>query len=88
MDDDNHIEELACLRAEVNRLRKALNNLSPAIDVLLKRRGFSIYKKEPAMKCLRITARDLLFMKYLFCKNFFLSCLSFHSSQPATLMYW
>lgn len=48
MDDDRHIEKLAYLRTEVKRLRKALNKLSPAIDVLLKWRGFSIYKKEPA----------------------------------------
>jgi hypothetical protein len=48
MDDDKHIEELAYLRTEVKRLRKALNKLSPGIDMLLKRRGFSIYKKEPA----------------------------------------
>jgi hypothetical protein len=47
MHDDNHIDELAYLRTEVKRLRKALNNLSPGIDMLLKRRGFSIYKKEP-----------------------------------------
>ncbi len=40
--------ELASLRREVRRLRKALNRLSPGIDVLLKRRGFTIYKKEPS----------------------------------------
>ena len=48
MDDKKHIDELAYLRTEVKRLRKALKRLSPGIDVLLKRRGFSIYKKEPA----------------------------------------
>lgn len=45
MDDKKHIEEL---RAEVKRLRNTLNKLSPGINMLLKRRGFSIYKKEPA----------------------------------------
>ncbi len=51
-DDKKHIYELAHLRSEIKRLRKALNNLSPGIDVLLKRRGFSIYKKEPAVDLL------------------------------------
>jgi hypothetical protein len=48
MDDDKRKDELAYLRTEVKRLRKALNELSPGIDMLLKRRGFAIYKKEPA----------------------------------------
>ncbi len=39
--------ELSHLRAEVRRLRRALNRLAPGIDVLLKRRGFTIFKKEP-----------------------------------------
>ncbi len=46
--EDKTLDELAHLRTEAKRLRKALNNISPGIDVLLKRRGFSIYKKEPA----------------------------------------
>ena len=48
MDDEKHIEELAYLRTEVKRLRRALNKSSPDINMLLKRRGFSLYKKEPA----------------------------------------
>lgn len=47
MDNKKHIEELACLREEVKRLRRTLNELSPDINMLLKRRGFIIYKKEP-----------------------------------------
>jgi hypothetical protein len=47
MDDEKHIEELAYLRKEVKRLRRTLNELSPDINMLLKRRGFIIYKKEP-----------------------------------------
>jgi hypothetical protein len=47
MDNEKHIEELAFLRKEVKRLRRTLNELSPDINMLLKRRGFIIYKKEP-----------------------------------------
>jgi hypothetical protein len=36
------------LKAEVKRLRKTLSELTPPLEVLLKRRGFSIYKKEPS----------------------------------------
>lgn len=45
--DDKSFAELAYLRAEVRRLRKTLNRQSSNLDVLLKRRGFRIYKKEP-----------------------------------------
>jgi len=45
--DDKTFEELVSLREEVRRLRRALNRLTPAIDVLLRRRGFRIYKREP-----------------------------------------
>src|SRR5690349_1438753 len=48
MDDAKTSNELTRLRAEVKRLRKALLRQSPGIDVLLKRRGFKVYKKEPA----------------------------------------
>jgi hypothetical protein len=48
MKDAKTLNELAFLRAEVKRLRKALMRQSPGIDVLLKRRGFKVYKKEPA----------------------------------------
>ena len=48
MNDEKTFDELAYLRAEVKRLRTALNGTSPGIDVLLRRRGFRIYKKEPA----------------------------------------
>jgi hypothetical protein len=47
MDDYTSSDEVTYLRAEVRRLRKALNALSPGIDTLLKRRGFTVYKKEP-----------------------------------------
>jgi hypothetical protein len=48
MNDDKTLEELVFLRAEVARLRKAVNRLTPGLDTLLKQRGFKIYKKEPA----------------------------------------
>ncbi|NCO82800.1 MAG: hypothetical protein COZ31_07890 [Nitrospirae bacterium CG_4_10_14_3_um_filter_44_29] len=44
MDD----EEIQALRSEVKRLRKALSELTPPLEALLKRRGFRIYKKEPS----------------------------------------
>src|SRR5512147_3294092 len=47
MIDAKTSDELKYLRAEVKRLRKALMRHSPGIDVLLKRRGFKVYKKEP-----------------------------------------
>jgi hypothetical protein len=45
--DDPDAEELALLRDEVKRLRRTLNLLTPSLDMLLKRRGFRVYKKEP-----------------------------------------
>jgi len=45
--DDNDAEELALLRDEVKKLRRTLNLLTPSLDMLLKRRGFRVYKKEP-----------------------------------------
>ena len=41
------IDELAYLRKEVKRLRNALNQHTPGLDMLLRQRGFIIYKKEP-----------------------------------------
>ncbi|HAK58791.1 MAG TPA: hypothetical protein DCO77_00175 [Nitrospiraceae bacterium] len=45
---DENADDLAFLRDEVKRLRQSLNRMTPGIDLLLKRRGFQIYKKEPA----------------------------------------
>ena len=42
------ITELAFLREEVKRLRKALNRQTLGLDMLLRHRGFIIYKREPA----------------------------------------
>jgi hypothetical protein len=47
MIDDKRSDELVRLRAEVKRLRRALNRQAPDLDLLLRRRGFKIYKKEP-----------------------------------------
>jgi hypothetical protein len=41
-------DEIKSLRNEIKRLRKSLSELTPTLDVLLKRRGFRIYKKEPS----------------------------------------
>lgn len=40
--------EISLLKEEIKRLRKRLNELTPTLNVLLKRRGFKIYKKEPS----------------------------------------
>jgi hypothetical protein len=45
--DDHDSEELAFLRNEVKRLRRTLNELTPPLAMILKRRGFRVYKKEP-----------------------------------------
>jgi hypothetical protein len=45
---DNPSDEVASLRDEIQRLRKSLSELTPSLDVLLKRRGFRIFKEEPA----------------------------------------
>jgi len=45
--NDKPLDELTQLRAEIKRLRKALNQQTPDLNTLLKRRGFTIYKKEP-----------------------------------------
>lgn len=41
-------EDIESLKLEIKRLRKSLTELTPPLEVLLKRRGFKIYKKEPA----------------------------------------
>ena len=46
--DDHDAVELMLLREEVKRLRQALNRLTPSLETILKRRGFRVYKKEPA----------------------------------------
>jgi len=45
--DDDDAEELTFLRGEVKRLRRTLNELTPPLAMILKRRGFRVYKKEP-----------------------------------------
>src|SRR5512135_222865 len=47
MPEETTFDELSYLRNEVRRLRQSLNLLTPALDVVLKRRGFAVYKKEP-----------------------------------------
>lgn len=39
--------EIKLLKSEIKRLEKALSKVTPSLDVLLKRRGFKVYKKEP-----------------------------------------
>jgi hypothetical protein len=46
--DDNEAEELEFLRGEVRRLRSQLDRLTPSLSLMLKRRGFTVFKKEPS----------------------------------------
>jgi hypothetical protein len=46
MKPDKHTDEYKSLRDEIKRLRKSLSELTPPLEILLKRRGFKIYKKE------------------------------------------
>lgn len=48
MPDKELNEEVAFLKSEIKRLRRSLNELTPSLSALLKRRGFRIYKKEPS----------------------------------------
>jgi hypothetical protein len=41
-------DEETSLRQEIKRLRKSLSELTPSLEVLLKRRGFKIFKQEPS----------------------------------------
>lgn len=49
--------EIARLRAEVARLRGRLDRLTPSLEILLRRRGFRVFKKEPAGDLLLPSAR-------------------------------
>jgi hypothetical protein len=48
MSGDKASDETQALREEIKRLRKSLSELTPSLEVLLRRRGFRIYKKEPS----------------------------------------
>jgi hypothetical protein len=67
--DHNILDELVYLRKEVKRLRTRLNRLTPGLAALLKRRGFSIYKKEPS-EDLFIPAKRYLNSYYLMLRKY------------------
>jgi len=48
MFDKDSNDEHKSLRQEIKRLRKSLSELTPSLEVLLKRRGFKIFKQEPS----------------------------------------
>jgi len=52
-------QEIKKLKAEIRRLRKVIAGLTPSLEVMLQRRGFRIYKKEPSDDLL-IPERDHL----------------------------
>lgn len=45
---DEPSDDTRSLHEEIKRLRKSLSELTPSLEVLLKRRGFRIYRKEPS----------------------------------------
>jgi len=45
---DQPPDEIKSLHNEIKRLRRSLSELTPPLDVLLKRMGFKIFKKEPS----------------------------------------
>ena len=47
MPKDKEFDELACLRNENRRLRESLNAHTAPLEVLLKRRGFKVFTKNP-----------------------------------------
>ena len=57
------------LRAEIRRLRETLRKLTPSLEVILRRRGFSIYKREPKDDLL-VPAGDLLDGYYVMLKHY------------------
>jgi hypothetical protein len=48
MSENKNSDESQPLHDEIKRLRKSLSELTPPIEVLLRRRGFRVYKKEPS----------------------------------------
>lgn len=48
MDDADLHDEILSLKSEIKRLRASLSKLTPPLSALLRRRGFIVYKKEPA----------------------------------------
>jgi hypothetical protein len=46
-------DEIKILKAEIKRLRKTVSRLTPSLETMLRRRGFTIYKKEPAKDLLK-----------------------------------
>ncbi len=48
MIDICRVDDIKLLKYEIKRLRKKLSELTPSLDVMLKLRGFTIYKKEPS----------------------------------------
>ncbi len=46
--DSQNSQEIKALKAEIKRLRKNLTKLTASLEVMLSRRGFKIFKKEPS----------------------------------------
>ena len=48
MSENKNSDESQSLHDEIKRLRKSLSELTPPLEMLLRRRGFRVYKKEPS----------------------------------------
>ncbi|HXX52996.1 MAG TPA: hypothetical protein VEI28_00350 [Thermodesulfovibrionales bacterium] len=71
MNEDEIRDEVLYLRAEIKRLRKSLAELTPPLPLVLRRRGFRIFRKEPFDDLLLPEARFIdeyyrLLQKYSF----------------------
>lgn len=55
--------DIESLKSEIKRLRRTLNKLTPPIQVMIKRRGFKIYRKDPE--------DDLLIPEQKFIDNYY-----------------
>jgi hypothetical protein len=58
MSENRFSDNERSLQGEIKRLRKSLSELTPPLSVLLKRRGFRIYRKEPSEDLL-LPAKEL-----------------------------
>jgi len=47
MQEEDLHKEIGQLRSKIKRLRKSLRDQTPPLSVLLRRRGFAVYRKEP-----------------------------------------
>jgi hypothetical protein len=69
MPENNDSNELTFLRKETRRLRNSLDKLTSPLEILLKRRGFRVFKKDP-VEDLLIPSEKLLDRYYLMLQRY------------------